>query len=144
MAAEPEYRQPLRVGAAILLAPLFGVTVGWYLTWLLLIWDAASGLQAVFFMMWAGYFYGFPVVLFLGLPIYLYLAHRKIRALKVYAALGGVIGLPIALVVSMIDAVKTYVAIFPVIAAIITAAMFWWIAVRPYAGTESAATAAAA
>lgn len=141
MTAEPEYRQPFRVGAAILLAPLFGVTVGWCLTWLLFIWDDPGGLQALFFMMWAGYIYGFALVLFVGLPVHLYLAYRKIRTLKVYVALGSVIGLPIALMVLMMDALKTYAAVFPVIAAIITAAMFWWIVVRPHVGTKSAATA---
>jgi len=136
MKAEPEYRQPLLIGTAVLVAPLFGVTVGWYLTWLLFVWAEPGGLQALFFMMWVGCLYGFPVMLFVGLPIHLYLVHRKIRSLKVYLVLGGVIGLPIAVFVAMIDALKPYFAVFPVISAIVTAVMFWWIAVRPYEGSD--------
>lgn len=114
----------------ILLAPLAGVTMGWYATWMLFAWSDPADLQATLFMMWAGCLYGYPVALFVGLPVHLYLASRRIRSLKVYLLLGGIIGLPISVFVAMMNALKAYVAAFPLIAAIITAALFWRIAVR--------------
>lgn len=144
MKTETEYRQPLRTGLAILAAPVVGVSIGSCLTSLLFAWGEPSGLREMFFLIWAGCLIGYPVALVVGLPVHLFLAYRKVGSLKVYLLLGAVIGLLIVLLVVRVDFLKTSVAVFPLISAIVTAALFWRIAVRPHAGKKSEAASPAA
>jgi len=129
----------LRFGLAFLVAPIFGVLVGAVASWLFL--DVSTSSQPLMpFMIYAGCFYAYPIALFLGGPIHLFLVHRKISSLTVYTLLGAAIGTLIALPYVAAGQFRPSAAVFPLVSAMTAAAMFWRIAVPPSEGVGTDST----